>query len=131
MKIAVIGAGLMGRAVLFDLAKIKEVKTVGVFDIDKDLAAEVGEKFGNGKARSGQLNASDVAAAARLLTHYYAAVSCVTYKYNPGLTKAAIEAGCHFVDLGGYNFVVRAQLLMVDVAKQTEVICISDCGIDL
>jgi saccharopine dehydrogenase-like NADP-dependent oxidoreductase len=40
---------------------------------------------------------------------YQAAVSCVTYAYNPGLTRAAITAGCHLVDLGGNNDVVQSK----------------------
>lgn len=41
MKIAVIGAGLMGRAAIFDLSRVDGIDTVGLYDIDENLASEV------------------------------------------------------------------------------------------
>jgi lysine 6-dehydrogenase len=129
MNIAVIGAGLMGRAAVFDLVRAADVKTVGVYDIDANLAKTVAEKFGDGKAVSGVLDAGDEAAAEKILKGYQAAVSCVTYKYNPGLTRAAIKAGCHLVDLGGNNDTVAAQMEMNAEAEKAGVIVIPDCGL--
>lgn len=129
MKIAVIGAGLMGRAAVFDLARVNGVEQVGVFDIDGRLAQEVANKFGNGIARAGALDAGDEAACLSALKGYSAALSCVTYKYNPNLTRAAIANGCHFVDLGGNNDVVRSQLEMASEAKKMNVVVVPDCGL--
>lgn len=129
MKIAVLGAGLMGRAALYDLAQADDVQQVGIFDIDGQLATEIGEKYGNGKAVSGQLDAGDEDHARTILEDYDAVVSCVTYKYNPGLTQAAIAAECHFVDLGGNNDAVKTQLAMNDEAEKADVIAIPDCGL--
>ena len=50
MNIAVIGAGLMGRAAVFDLARASNVEQVGVFDVDGRLAQDIANKFGNGIA---------------------------------------------------------------------------------
>jgi len=129
MKIAVIGAGLMGRAAVYDLARAEGVEAVGVFDIDAGLAREIGEKYGDGRAVTGQIDAGDEDRAAEILKDYDAAVSCVTYKYNSGLTRAAIKAGCHFVDLGGNNSVVQTQLEMNTDAEAAGVIAIPDCGL--
>ncbi len=129
MKIAVIGAGLMGRAVLFDLARNEDVQAVGLFDIDEKLAAEMADKYGGGKAAPARLDASNVEAATRLLADYDAAVSGVTYQYNPGLTRAAIDAKCHLVDLGGNNDVVKTQLEMDDEARKAGVTIVPDCGL--
>ncbi len=129
MKIAVIGAGLMGRAAVYDLARAEGVKKVGVFDIDQQLAKEVADKYGNEIAESGFLDASDENAALECLKQYDSAVSCVTYKYNPGLTRAAIAAGCHMVDLGGNNDTVNTQIEMNDEAEKANVIIIPDCGL--
>ena len=129
MKIAVLGAGLMGRAALYDLSRADGIEAVGIYDIDGQLAYEIGEKYGNGKAVSGQLDAGDEDAAGKILENYDAAVSCVTYKYNPGLTRAAIRAGCHFMDLGGNNSAVQSQLEMDEEARAAGVIAIPDCGL--
>ena len=129
MNIAVIGAGLMGRAAVYDLARAEGVGKVGVFDIDPVLAAEVGERYGNGKAVCGKLDAGDSQQAASVLADYSAAVSCVTYSFNHGLTRAAIQSGCHLVDLGGNNDIVKKQLQMNDDAEKAGVIVVPDCGL--
>jgi lysine 6-dehydrogenase len=129
MKIAVIGAGLMGRAAVFDLARAAEVEQVGVFDVDAALAKSVADKYGDSRAVSGQLDAGDEAAVEKVLRDYQAVVSCVTYKYNPGLTRAAIKAGCHLVDLGGNNDTVATQLGMNAEAEKAGVIVVPDCGL--
>jgi lysine 6-dehydrogenase len=129
MKLAVIGAGLMGRAAAFDLARAQGVEKVGVFDIDEQLAKEVANKYGDGKATGAKLDAGDEAQAVKALTGYAAAVSCVTYKYNPGLTRAAIAAKCHLVDLGGNNDAVNAQMEMDAEAEKAGIIAVPDCGL--
>lgn len=129
MKLAVIGAGLMGRAAVFDLARANDVTEVGVFDIDPQLAKSVAEKYGDGKAVSAGLDAGDSAAVEKVLSGYQAAVSCVTYKYNPGLTRSAIKTGCHLVDLGGNNDTVASQMELSAEAEKAGVIVIPDCGL--
>jgi len=129
MKIAVLGSGLMGRAALYDLSRADGVEAVGVYDIDGRLAFEMGEKYGNGKAVSGELNVGDEDKVYEILKGYDAVVSCVTYKYNPSLTRAAIRAGCHFMDLGGNNSAVQSQLEMDEEASAADVIAIPDCGL--
>ena len=129
MKIAVLGAGLMGRAAVYDLAQNEDIDEIGVFDIDGSLAAEVAQKYGYGKGRAAAFDAGDEAAAIQLLTPFDAAISCVTYKYNPGLTRAAVAAHCHFADLGGNNDVVNTQLKMNNEAARADVIVVPDCGL--
>jgi len=129
MKIAVIGAGLMGRAALYDLAHLDELEEVGIYDINENLAKEIAEKYGNNRARAGFLDAGDEKTVYECLKNYDSAVSCVTYKYNPILTKAAIRAKCHMVDLGGNNDTVNTQLEMDQEAKEAGVIIIPDCGL--
>ncbi|MDX9856405.1 MAG: saccharopine dehydrogenase C-terminal domain-containing protein [candidate division Zixibacteria bacterium] len=129
MKLAVLGAGLMGRAALYDFSRADGVEQVGVFDIDGALAKEIAGAYGGGKAEHGTLDAGDEDAVERIFARYDAAVSCVTYRYNPGLTRAAIKAGCHLCDLGGNNDAVRDQLAMSDEAEKAGVIIVPDCGL--
>ncbi len=129
MKIAVIGAGLMGRAAVYDLARAEGVIAVGAFDIDLDTAKMVAEKYGDGKATAGRLDASDEAAVAETLQDYDAAFASVTYSLNPGITRAAIKAHCHLVDLGGNNEMVSQQIAMNDEAEAADVLIVPDCGL--
>ena len=75
MNIAVIGAGLMGRAAVYDLARAEGVRKVGVFDIDPALAREIGERYGNGKAVCGKLDAGDPEQVASVLADCHAKLS--------------------------------------------------------
>lgn len=129
MKIAVVGAGLMGRAAVYDLAKNPDVKKIGVFDIDLKLAQNVGKKYGYGKTVAKKFDAGDVKTAQKLFKPYDAVISAVTYKYNPGLAKAAIKARAHFFDLGGNNSAVNQEFKLTTEAKKAGVVVIPDCGL--
>ena len=52
MKVFVLGAGLMGRAVVYDLASSREVQQIIVGDFDRARAREVAKTFGRGKAKA-------------------------------------------------------------------------------
>ncbi|MEW5795254.1 MAG: saccharopine dehydrogenase C-terminal domain-containing protein [Candidatus Zixiibacteriota bacterium] len=129
MKMAVIGAGQMGQAALYDLDRISDIDQLAVFDIDTERAIDVSRRFSSGRAIAQKLDAGDENAAAAALRGYDSAVACTTYQHNPGLTRAAIKAGCHLVDLGGNNDVVRAQLNMTAEAEKAGVVVIPDCGL--
>ncbi len=129
MKIAVIGSGLMGRAVVYDLCRAEGIEKIGLFDFDFELAEEIVKKYGNEKVCAGKIDAGDEGEVARVLSGYDACISAVTYKYNPGITRAAILSKTHFFDLGGNNDVVKAQFEMNDSANQAGIIVIPDCGL--
>lgn len=129
MKIAVIGAGLMGRAAVYDLAHNPKVNLVGVYDIDAKLARLVARKYGHRKTIAGRFDAGDVKKAVTLFKKFDAVVSAVTYRYNPGLAKAAIAAGAHFFDLGGNNDAVAAEFKLDKAARKAGVVVIPDCGL--
>jgi lysine 6-dehydrogenase len=56
-------------------------------------------------------------------------ISCVNYWYNAALSKAAIEIGANFCDLGGNNYIVDEQLAMDAEAKAAGINIIPDCGL--
>ena len=114
MKIAVFGAGLMGRAALYDLANADNVVKTGIYDIDNNLAEDIKRKYGNENTLSGIIDAGDENAAYEILKNYDSVVSCVTYKYNPILTKAAIKAGQKLS-----NTEIRQLLLEKEQTQQT------------
>ena len=129
MKIAVIGSGLMGRAVAYDVSRAENVEKVGLFDFDLDLAEEIARKYGNNITEAGKIDAGDEDEVANVLKDYDACVSAVTYRYNPGLTRAAIASRTHFFDLGGNNDAVASQFAMNDDAVAAGITVIPDCGL--
>lgn len=129
MKFAVVGAGLMGRAAVYDLARAEGTTSVTAFDIDEARARDVAERFGNGKATGAFLDVSNIDPANNPFTGFAAVVSAVTYRFNPALTKLAIAAGASFFDLGGNNDTVAEQFKLNGEAKDAGIVVIPDCGL--
>jgi lysine 6-dehydrogenase len=133
MKLLVIGSGMMGSAAAFDMARQSQVESVSLADCDlkraREVAARVNKINGDKKVRAVALNASSQKAAARLMRGHDAALSAVPYRLNLGLAKAAIEARCHFADLGGNNTVVRQELALTAQAEKRDVAIAPDCGL--
>ena len=129
MKIAVLGAGQMGTAAVYDLARADGVSEVLVCDMDLARAQDVAARFGDGKATSLKRDLSDVGAVTAALQGCRSALASASYRLNEGLTRAAIAAGCHLVDLGGNNDVVRAQFDLSEQAAAAGVGIIPDCGL--
>src|SRR5215469_11472266 len=113
MKLLVIGAGMMGSAAAFDLARSSGVESVTLADADVERAQEAAKFISRGHGKKGAtvravaLDAADESAAAALMHGHDGVLSAVPYFFNIGLARAAIGAGCHFADLGGNNTVVR------------------------
>ena len=57
-----------------------------------------------------QVDASDVGAVARALEGSAVCVNCVDYRLNLPVMEGALEAGAHYVDLGGLYHVTKQQL---------------------
>jgi lysine 6-dehydrogenase len=129
MKILVLGAGRMGHGAVYDLVRQSDVSEVTVADAVAERAARVASKVGNGKAKPVHLDVTRHADVVNLMRGHDAVLSCVVYKLNEQLAKAAIEAGTNFCDLGGNNDVVDAELALDAQAKAKGVNVVPDCGL--
>ena len=133
MKLLVLGAGMMGSAAAYDMARAPQVDSVTLADSDKkrakNAAARVNKLAGGDKVRAVEVDASSERAARKLMSGHDAALSAVPYFFNLGLAKAAIDARCHFADLGGNNTVVRAELELSKKAEKRGVAIAPDCGL--
>jgi lysine 6-dehydrogenase len=112
MEIAVLGAGLMGRAVVYDLARAPEVRRILVADADRGRAQEVARRLGGGKAHSAFADVRETNALARLLRGSHVVVNCTQYNWNLEVMRAALAARVHYLDLGGLYHVTRKQFLL-------------------
>lgn len=119
----------MGRAVAYDLARSEGVDGITLADADAGRAEEARAIAASGKVGTALLDVDDGDAVAAAMEGHDVAVSCVPYRFNLELSKAAIEAGTHMCDLGGNNDVVRRQLCLDAKARRAEVTVIPDCGL--
>jgi len=130
MKILVLGAGRMGHGAVYDLVHNSPgVRGVTVADFDLERSVAVANAVGADRVEPRQVNASDYAAVVDLMRGHDSVISCVNYWYNVELSRAAIEAGANFCDLGGNNYVVDEQLALDAEAKAAGVSIIPDCGL--
>jgi lysine 6-dehydrogenase len=112
MKIVVLGAGLMGRAVVLDLAGAREVRSIIVADFDRGRAHDVAAKFGRGKARGVAADVRDTQHLAKILRGCNVVVNCTQYNWNLGVMRAALAAQVHYMDLGGLYHMTRKQFAL-------------------
>jgi lysine 6-dehydrogenase len=130
MKILVLGAGRMGHGAVYDLVhNSPAVSAVTVADFALEKATAVAERVGGAKVTPRRIDVADYAAVADLMRPHDAAISCVNYWHNVELSKAAIETGTNFCDLGGNNYIVDEQLAMNERAKIAGINIIPDCGL--
>jgi lysine 6-dehydrogenase len=115
------------------MSRQTDVDSVTLADSDlkraREVAARINHIQGDKKVKAVALDASSESAALRLMKGHDAALSAVPYFLNLGLAKAAIEARCHFADLGGNNTVVRQELALADKAEKRGVAIAPDCGL--
>jgi len=109
MKIFVLGAGMIGRAVVYDLGGAREVKRIVVADYDRGRAHEVARKFGRGKARAVFADVRETAHLARLLRGSDVVVNCTQFNWNLEVMRAALAARTDYMDLGGLYHMTRKQ----------------------
>ena len=133
MKILVMGAGMMGWAAAYDMARTPRVEAVTLADSNaqrlNEAIARINKLSGNHKVTPVQVDAADPQAVLNVMRSHDGVLSAIPYFFNLELAKAAIEAGCHFADLGGNNVVVKQEFALHDRAQAAGVAIAPDCGL--
>jgi lysine 6-dehydrogenase len=124
---------MMGPAAAYDMARSRQVESVTLADVDsarvKKAVKKINQQAGTKKVRGVQLDASKPKQAAKLMRGHDGVLSAVPYFFNLGLCLAAIDAGCHFADLGGNNTVVRKEYALAKKAVKKKLGIAPDCGL--
>lgn len=127
MKVIVLGAGMMGRAIAYDLCKHSNFDSIAIADKDKKTISSA-EKF----LKDIDFLKLDIEKTNDVKKHfkeYDVAISAVPYKFNYTLAKTAIDTKTHFLDLGGNNDVVEKERSLHKEAKTNNITIIPDCGL--
>jgi lysine 6-dehydrogenase len=109
VRVAILGAGgTIAPAIVRDLAESEEVTAMRLLDIDLSRAEAVATEHGGGKAEARQADAtSDLA---EHLDGMEVLVNSAAYRINLAAMRACLDAGCHYMDLGGLYHVSAEQL---------------------
>ena len=111
----------MGEAMAYDTLKFADPERVTVADINESAAKSLEEKLDDSRVDSLCVDVSDTKNMVRVMGDYDVIESAVPYPFNLGLTKAAIKAGKHFLDLGGNNDIMRKQYGLDGAAREAGV----------
>lgn len=118
-RIAVLGAGMVGKAIAIDLAKRFKVTS---FDIDKDRLAELSAL----DIHTALADLSDPDSIKTAVQAYDLVVGAVPGYMGFNMLKAVIEAGKDIVDI---SFFPEDPFLLSDLVKKNDVTAIVDCGV--
>ena len=129
MKIVVLGSGMMGRAIAYDLSEYSNFENIAITDRDKRTLKSAEKFLEKQEINFDILNLDKKKNVEDYFQQYDIAISAIPYKYNLFLTETAIETKTHLLDLGGNNTVVKKQRKLYNKAKEKNVTVIPDCGL--
>jgi len=102
------GAGAMGRAAVYDLAR--SAHPVLLLDTDLATARRIARRYGNERTQVDFADARDPSALAARIRGAAVLVNAGPYLFNLEVMQAALSARCHYLDLGGLFHTTRKQL---------------------
>jgi saccharopine dehydrogenase-like NADP-dependent oxidoreductase len=120
------GAGAMGRAVVHDLARDRVA--VRLIETDGARARAVARRYGRGRAAVVEIGGGDVTTLARGADGARVLVNCGPYGLNLAAMRAALAAGCHYVDLGGLFHTTRRQLELDGEFRRARLLAVLGMG---
>jgi lysine 6-dehydrogenase len=129
VRVAVLGAGgTIAPAIVRDLGESEEVDSLDLLDIDAERAATVAELHGNGKATAAAVDARAGGALAAALDGAGVLVNAASYRVNLDAMRAALAAGCHYLDLGGLYHMTARQLELSDEFERAGLLALLGIG---
>ena len=135
---AVLGLGMMGEAIVFDLLTHNKDTQVYGFEMNKERRDEISQKFLKYKEQFTVLRLKlDLAQPLNqhklkkfFIEHSITvAFGAIDYKFNEYLTKLCIKSNTNYFDLGGNPDIVRAQYHLDQEAKKNKITVIPDLGL--
>jgi lysine 6-dehydrogenase len=127
MRVAVLGAGgTIAPAIVRDLAESEEVTAMRLLDLDLRRAEEVAIEHGGGKAQAREVDATN--GLAEQLAGIDVLVNSAAYRINLAAMRACLNAGCHYLDLGGLYHVSAEQLELSGEFEQRGLLALLGIG---
>ena len=126
-RIALLGAGIIGRVIARDLATWDRPDEVVVGDVDVERAKTAAGDHGFEGAEVDVLDPDSLDA---FLAGASVVVNAAQYHVNLAVMEGALRAGCHYLDLGGLFHTTRRQLELgarFEEARLSAVLGIGSC----
>jgi saccharopine dehydrogenase-like NADP-dependent oxidoreductase len=128
MRIAVVGAGAMGRWAVKELGLSADVDEVVVGDFNAAQAREVAASHGGGKASSCFVDARDQDSVRAVIAGCDALVNATQHFWNITVMRAAAAAHVHYTDMGGLFHVTKQQVELHEEFRRAGVTAVIAMG---
>jgi saccharopine dehydrogenase-like NADP-dependent oxidoreductase len=99
MKVLIVGAGMQGQVITWNLGRNPAVTEIVVSDRDEARAAIVAGQVGVGKAKAAFVDASDTEAVAKAADGAGLVVNAVIPEFNLAIMRACLKAGAAYMDM--------------------------------
>jgi saccharopine dehydrogenase (NAD+, L-lysine-forming) len=99
MKVLIVGAGMQGQVLTWNLGRNPAVTEIVVTDYDEARAKFVAGQVGNGKATGAFIDASDVDAVAKAGDGAKLIVNAVIPEFNMAIMRACLKSGAAYLDM--------------------------------
>ena len=129
MRMLVLGAGLQGSACAYDLLQNPDVSEVRLADLHVDHLPEFLGPYSGKRLIPTPLDAKNREGVAALMREADAAMSALPYYLNGEMARLAVDADCHFTDLGGNTEIVQEQKQLDARAKEKGISVVPDTGL--
>jgi saccharopine dehydrogenase (NAD+, L-lysine-forming) len=127
MNVAVLGAGgTIAPAIVRDLAESDEMSGLILLDVHKERAEAVAREHGGSRAQVRLADARSGLAAQ--LEDCDVLVNAASYRINLAAMRACLEAGCHYIDLGGLYWLTGQQLELDDEFRHAGLLALLGMG---
>ena len=131
MKVSILGGGLMGYAILYDLIHNDGAfEDISVVEKNADRIEYLWKHFPNQDNLSFiQLDLTDGEKLQETLLGTDVVISAAPYQFNLHLMEVALNIGSHFIDLGGNEAILNKQLDYDEKARRLGLLMIPACGL--
>jgi len=130
VKYLLLGAGLQGTAIAFDLlCQATGTTNLTVCDANAAALAALTQRLDDPRLATVCGDVRDADLVGPLMAAADVAISAVNYWFNADLAEIAVDNRTHFVDLGGNNDIVAREFALDERARSAGVTVVPDCGL--
>ena len=129
MNVLVLGCGMMGRAIAYDLSLFSGFEKIIIGDKNTQTRNSAKEFLKGTNVDVIPVNADKTNEVKKHFQKVDVVISALPYRFNYKLAKMAIQTKTHLVDLGGNNTIVENERSLFSKAKKNDVTIIPDSGL--
>jgi lysine 6-dehydrogenase len=128
-KITVLGgAGAMGQVIVRDLVETADLDAIVIADFDLEKANKLKDQLADNKTSTAHADIRNLSQLVPILQGCNVVINSTPYYFNINVMEAALEAGCHYLDLGGLFHVTQKQLQLHEKFIKKNLVAILGIG---